>query len=222
MTTTDMQHEASQAASEDASGGKPPASPMPTTSDPASELLAKARYEAFRLVTEARQEAEEILDEARAEAASIRKDAEVQAESIVDAAHVRSKEIIDSSEPDADTHAAEAVANLEHEHEALTQRVSSLRTLADQLEERFAALAATANATHPTIEEPPRPVLDYSPSVPHRVVADPVDDGGPSEPEPERGSFYSRRSAKLPRIGDAGGKDALDMMRSLRESFDDE
>ena len=220
MTTTDMQHEASHATSRDASDGPSSATSIPTTSDPPSELLAKVRYEAFRLVTEAREEAEEILDEARAEAAGIRKDAEVQAESIVDAAHVRSKEIIASSEPDGDPQAAEAVANLEHEHEELTQRVSSLRTLADQLEERFAALAATANATHPTIEEPPRPVLDYSPSVPHPVAVDPVDDE--DEPVAERGSFYSRRSAKLPRIGDAGGKGALDMMRSLRESFDDE
>ena len=221
MTTTDMQYEAAHAASQDASSVESPATSPPTTSDPASELLAQARYQAFRLVTEARQEAEEILDEARAEAASIRKDAEVQAESIIDAAHVRSKEILAASAPDGDPQAAEAVANLEHEHEALTQRVSSLRTLADQLEERFAALAATANATHPTIEEPPRPVLDYSPSVPHPIPADAVDDAD-DEPEPERGSFYSRRSAKLPRIGDAGGKDALDMMRSLRESFDDE
>jgi cell division septum initiation protein DivIVA len=220
MTTTDMQHEASHAASQDASDGPSSAGPTPLTSNQASELLAKARYEAFRLVTEARQEAEEILDEARAEAASIRKDAEVQAESIVDAAHVRSKEIIGSAEPDPDAQAAEAVANLEHEHDELTQRVSSLRTLADQLEERFAALAATANATHPAIEEPPRPVLDYSPSVPHPVTTEPVD-ADQGEPDPERGSFYSRRSAKLPRIGDAGGKDALDMMRSLRESFDD-
>ena len=219
MTTTDMQQEASHAASHDASDGPSTATPAPTATE-ASELLARTRYEAFRLVTEARQEAEEILDEARAEAARILKDAEVQAESIVDAAHVRSKEIIGSAEPDPDPQAAEAVANLEHEHEELTQRVSSLRTLADQLEERFAALAATANATHPAIEEPPRPVLDYSPSVPHPVTAKAAD--AEDEPETERGSFYSRRSAKLPRIGDAGGKGALDMMRSLRETFDDE
>lgn len=220
MTTTDMQHEASHAPSGDAHGTQA-SDATQLAADEAAGALAKARYEAFRLVTEARQEAEEILDEARSEAAVIRKDAEVQAESIIDAAHMRSKEIIASSEPDGDPHAAEAVANLEHEHEELTQRVSSLRTLADQLEERFAALAATANANHPTIEEPPRPVLDYSPSVPHPVTEEPLEDED-MPLESEKGSFYSRRSAKLPRIGDAGGKSALDMMRSLRENFDDE
>ncbi len=41
-------------------------------------------------------------------------------------------------------------------------------------------------------------------------------------PSLERGSFYSRRSAKLPSIGEAGGKSALDMMRSIRETIDED
>jgi hypothetical protein len=219
MTTTDMQRGASHVAAEEdmiAAGNDP----LPSADDQAKSILAKARYEAFRLMTNAREEAEEILAQARAEADGIRTDAEMQAESIVDAAHMRADEIR-STPPPEDAPSAESVATLESEHRELTDRVGSLRLLADQLEERFAALAATANAPHPIIEESPRPVLDYSPSVP-RPVRPSVEVAEP-EPAPaeERGSFYSRRSAKLPRIGDAGGKNALDMMRTIRESYDD-
>lgn len=219
MTTTDMQRGTSHVAAEEdmiAAG----TDPLPSADDEAKSILAKARYEAFRLMTDAREEAEDILAQAREEADGIRTEAEMQAESIVDAAHMRADEIRATPVFD-DTHSAESVATLEHEHRELTDRVGSLRLLADQLEERFAALAATANAPHPAIEESPRPILDYSPSVPSPTkpsVEEAVPEAAPTE---ERGSFYSRRSAKLPRIGDAGGKNALDMMRAIRESYDD-
>lgn len=224
MTTTNMQPDASASerqndhAADDAS---------PSAADEAKQILAKARYEAFRLMTDAREEAEEILEQARAEAASIRNEAELQAESIVDAAHMQADEVRGAAPPPEPTETAESVAQLEQEHEELTERVTSLRALADQLEERFAALAANAAAPRAELDEPPRPVLDYSPSVPPpprepQVVVDDADPPSSTESEPaERGSFYSRRSAKLPRIGDAGGHSALDMMRSIREAFDE-
>lgn len=226
MTTTDT-HEGTP----DTTVGGDAVSPSDATSGPtdqAKDILAKARYDAFRLMTDARKEAEEILEDARSEAAGIVRDAEMQAESIVDAAHVQAAEVARAApEPDPGSDTAEAVASLEQEHEELTQRVSSLRELADQLEERFAALAETANASQPSIEGTPRPVLDYSPSVPHEDPADapeepspPVREAGPVADGVERGSFYSRRSAKLPRIGDAGGKSALDMMRAIRGTDD--
>ena len=192
----------------------------PAAADEAKDILAKARYEAFRLMTDARQEAEEILDQARTEANAIRTEAEMQAESIIDAAHMRADEI---QQEGATSEAPTSMTQLEQEHEELTERVSSLRSLADQLEERFAALAETS-VQRPSIEEPPRPVLDYSPSVPHPepIVEADVADEDPKPVEEERGSFYSRRSAKLPRIGEAGGQSALDMMRSIRESFEDD
>jgi cell division septum initiation protein DivIVA len=224
MTTTDIQRGTAPVAAEEdviAAGVDPPTS----VDDEARSILARARYEAFRLMTDAREEAEEILAQARLEADAIRTDAEMQAESIVDAAHMRADEIrsVPASEG---TQTAESVATLENEHRELTDRVGSLRLLADQLEERFAALAATANAPHPAIEETPRPVLDYSPSVPapaRSTVEATRTEGADTAAAPaeERGSFYSRRSAKLPRIGDAGGKNALDMMRTIRESYDD-
>ena len=227
MTTTNMQPDAAAV-----SGSDDDTVVAPTSNDTAAEakeVLARARYEAFRLMTDARAEAEEILEQARAEAETIRTDAEMQAESIIDAAHLRADQV-GTTEPAAET--VESVAQLEQEHEELTQRVSSLRTLADQLEERFAALAAHATAPRPELEEPPRPVLDYSPSVapPAKVESDEADgstgtDEGSAadvdeEVTGERGSFYSRRSAKLPRIGEAGGQSALDMMRTMRASID--
>jgi F0F1-type ATP synthase membrane subunit b/b' len=218
MTTTNMQPDAAAVSGSD---DQPVAeTTSPGAADEAKAVLAKARYEAFRLVTDARNEAEEILDQARAEAEAIRNEAEMQAESIVDAAHLRAGEV---TPPEPSGESAESVAQLEQEHEELTQRVSSLRTLADQLEERFAALAAHATAPRPELEEPPRPVLDYSPSVaapPPAEATDELDDSTDDDVVPERGSFYSRRSAKLPRIGEAGGQSALDMMRTMRESID--
>lgn len=204
--------------------------------DEATEVLAKARYDAFRLVTEARKEAETILDQAREEAAEITREAELKAESILDAARVQASEIRSSEPVDTEDVTEEAVAELEAEHRQLTDQVGSLRALADQLEQRFAALAAHAESppaapsATPHHEgsapsaEPAGPTLDYSPSVPApsraEALAEKEHDG--EEAEEERGSFYSRRSAKLPRIGEAGGKSALDMMRSIRETLDDQ
>lgn len=79
----------------------------------------------------------------------------------------------------------------------------------------------TAAVTRATADVAEAPVMDYSPSVePH----EPQDDAEESEGDgpAEKGSFYSRRSAKLPRIGDAGGKSALDMMRSIRATLDED
>lgn len=193
------------------------------------QLLAKARYDAFRLMTEARDEAETILDEARAEAAGARKAAEIKAESIAEKADGDAAAIVDAAHEEAASIVAgahrtageqrinEDVDELEAEHQALSDRVSTLRTLADQLEDRFAALASpTAESTEPDDEEPEAstPSLDYSPSAAH-----PEDNAKGIAPDStkERGSFYNRRSANLPRIGDEGGRGAIDMTRSMRK-----
>lgn len=186
------------------------------TADDAKGLMAKARYDAFKLMTEARDEAESILEAARSEAADIVKEAKLTGESIVDAARLRAGGVLAAEPDDKNT----AKAELEAEHAQLTERVSSLRTLATALEERFEALAASAAQSPPRLEEPARPVIDYSPAVapPQKVQR------GAEAPNPtteEKGSFYNRRSAKLPRIGEAGGRSALDMMKSIRETIED-
>ena len=192
-----------------------------STDDTAKKVLAKARYDAFRLVTDAREEAESILDEARAEAAAIVHEAEAKAEAIIEEARAEVHEV-EAEHIDDAPNTTSAVSDLEAEHNELTERVGSLRALADQLEERFAALAATADAAaEEAVDTTPGTTLDYSPSVPapKRPVVE--DDDGEVPMGTERGSFYSRRSAKLPSIGEAGGKSALDMMRSIRETLEE-
>ncbi|MGI9529131.1 MAG: hypothetical protein ACR2NG_05420 [Acidimicrobiia bacterium] len=255
--TTDTQHEPSEAVAADVTVDA-------TEGEQAKELLAKARFDAFRMVTDGRKEAESILEEAKEEAARILAAAQNTAASVVESAETEAEELQSSAEgATADATASEtAVAELEEEHQQLTERVGSLRVLADQLEERFAALATHANtesprhdkaagsarasaghaldvtseaveataepaasdtadaATPESVEPLVKPTMDYSPA----VAAPPKTSEGDDEEDEvpvERGSFYSRRSAKLPSIGEAGGKGALDMMRAIRETFDD-
>lgn len=208
--------------------------------DASRQLLAKARYDAFRLMTETRDEAETILDEARAEAAGTKKAAEITAESTAEKANGEAVAIIESAHEEAASIVASAHRTageqreiddkdeLEAEHQALSDRVSTLRTLADQLEDRFAALAApsTENAAPQEQAQDPTPTkdsstpdvrpptVDYSPAVAH-----PQDTEKSAEPEvaEERDSFYNRRSANLPRIGEEAGREAIDMTRSMRK-----
>ncbi len=196
------------------------------------DLLAKARYDAFRLMTEARGEAETILDEARAEATGTLTAARIAAE----ATATKAKSDADATKLAAIEDAAAIVASahrtageqsqpedsvaLKDEHRALSERVSTLRTIADQLEDRFTALAMTAGTSPARAADATRrnpvPVLDDSPSVP--TTANDEVAAAPVERDIERDSFYNRRSAKLPRLGEDGGRSALAMTRMFRES----
>ncbi len=218
--------------------------------DTSRQLLAKARYDAFGLMTEARNEAEAILDEARAEAAGTRKAAEITAVTVAESAKAEADGIIESAREEAAAIVASAHRtageetspddsnHLEAEHRALSERVSTLRSLAAQLEERFAALATTAGTPNP--EPAPEPLTEQAskpPSVPRTSEtpekAVPAIDSSPSvaddpkaaqEPAPaeteDRQSFYNRRSAMLPHLGEDGGRSALNMTRMMREALE--
>ena len=153
------------------------------------ELLAKARYDAFRLMTEARDEAETILDEARAEAAGTKKAAEITAETVATKAAHDAAVIVESAREEAATIVAGAHRSsveqrmieendeLEAEHQALSDRVSTLRTLATQLDDRFAALAAPAAE----VAEPEDAPEEVAPDLRSRTV-----DSSPSVETPEK------------------------------------
>lgn len=212
--------------------------------DTSRQLLAKARYDAFRLMTEARDEAETILDEAKAEAAGTKKAAELTAASAAEKAEATAKDIIESAREEAaaivasahrtagEQRATEDEGQLEEEHRALSERVTTLRSLAEQLEDRFAALAKTAGAPPPDSSptpappaaettQPGPPTLDYSPSVAPTPKATAQVSAAKTSADPEeRESFYNRRSAKLPRLGDDGGRSALNMTRTMRETLE--
>lgn len=220
MTAIDIHHEANHETHPSDDDGA-----VHLPEEQARQIVAKARYEAFALVTEARGEAEAILDEARAEASGRIREAELHAESLVDAARIRADEIPGSDDRD-DSERAE----LEAEHEELTERVSTLRSLARELEQRFDELTAQAegqtvepamdSVQSNTVHAPSAaPVLDYSPAVQPLPKANAAEQDAV---EDEKGSFYNRRSAKLPRIGDEGGRSALDMMRSIRGTLEDD
>lgn len=218
------------------------------TEDAVRQVLAKARYEAFQLITGARTEAEAILSEARVEAAGTVKAAQVAAESSQEKAALDAAATLTAAQEEAATIIARAHRSagddatagndtaLRTEHSELTERVSELRTLANKLEDRFAAIARTASATdepdaqsdgeptdisisEPSQEEPSKSTtIDYSPS----EAPSSKDEETPSAvtSEPERPSFYNRRSANLPRLGEESGQSILDMTRALRKSLE--
>ncbi|VAW09218.1 hypothetical protein MNBD_ACTINO01-2148 [hydrothermal vent metagenome] len=207
---------------------------LDAANEQAKQILASSRYEAFRLVTEARTEAETIIDGARSEAAGVVKAAEMTAKSKIESAEAHAADIVRAAEQRASDVTPEtafpvAGANataLEAEHRDLSERVSSLRVLADQLEHRFAALAASTPSGDGAVEttvRPPVTTLDYSPSVaPSSSKVETPVEIPPAEEDPERGSFYSRRSANLPRIGAAAGQSALELTRSIRERLEND
>ena len=124
MTTTDVQKGAVAAApqTDDSDAGPDEAQRAESA---ANELLAKARYDAFKLVTDARTEAESVLDEARAEADGIVKQATMTAESLHDAAKFQADELLTSANAEHDaahetrqsTEPVETTEALEAEHE---------------------------------------------------------------------------------------------------------
>jgi hypothetical protein len=56
-------------------------------------------------------------------------------------------------------------------------------------------------------------VFDYTPSVAPAPKPSRTKNTAKAE------SFYTRKSAKLPRIGREGGKDALDIVKAMRDSM---
>ena len=219
MTTIDMHH-GSATESEPTESGR-----VSEANEEARDLVAKARFDAFSLMTEARKEAESILEEARDEATRIVQEAEYKADSIVDAARLEAREL-----PSTDIDPTQTAA-LEAEHDALTERVSTLRTLAAELEQRFDSLTAQADQAaaeqaaivhdrFSDVHAPSvAPIIDYSPAV--DASRDGSEDEVSEADDSTKGSFYNRRSAKLPRIGDEGGRGALDMMRTIRSTLED-
>lgn len=207
--------------------------------DGSLELIAKARYDAFRLMTEARSEADEVLDQARAEAGGTVTAAEIVAESTIAKAKEEAAETIIAAKEEAAAIVASALRTAgEHspandpvaltaEHRELSDRVSTLRVVADQLEERFAALASTAGtpivtgdrSDEPTPSDSVPAVVPEAMSASEASVTDTAVDLTDAS---DRGSFYNRRSANLPRLGQDNGQNVNDMTRIMRESLDRE
>jgi hypothetical protein len=172
----------------------------------ARQIIAKARYEGFRMVTDARNDADAILDEAKAGAAEL-----LSASEANDAI----------AGENADLTAVNAALRVEYNElvdlvnesqdliERLDTRLLDLATMPDTVtssdKERSGEVSADATSTVPAF------VFDYSPSVA------PAPKPSRTKTTSRAESFYTRKSAKLPRIGREGGKDALDAVKAMRD-----
>lgn len=175
----------------------------------AREIIAKARYEAFRMVTEARNDADAILAEARSEAAEL-----------------TGTGVTSSSVASENADLLVVNAALRAEYNELADLIEDSQRLIERLDTRLLDLATMPDSM-PSLDGS---VDDVAQDV-GRQVAPFVFDYSPSvapAPKPARKntteraeSFYTRKSAQLPRIGTEGGKDALDVVKSMRERMRD-
>lgn len=175
----------------------------------ARQIIAKARYEAFRMVTDARADADAILEEARSEASDL--------SGIAGANDAVAAE-------NADLVAVNAALRVEYNE--LVDLINGSQDLLDELNVRLLELATmpdtdTAVALglvdgSPEQGEVATFAFDYSPSVA------PLPKPSKSVSTVRAESFYTRKSAKLPRIGREGGEDALNVVRSMRDRLRDE
>ena len=207
-------------------------------------IRSEAQYEAFRIVTDARTEAESAITEARREAESVRALAADEGASLSAA---RATELARLREEFAAQH-TELTTRLERIRSVTGELEDRLRLLASGALGELTAVHAAARVESDALgdlapvvppatsgeqaldpgrttstEDPPTP--ETSPAVADEPPAEPaarrrelpeIDD----TPATNRGSFYSRRSANLPRIGAdaANAVAAVNAMRATAKS----
>lgn len=179
----------------------------------AEKILADARYEAFRLITDAKENSEAALTEAVADAARKMADAEREAEDTLSAARREAITIVSQIQEESARMLAEREAELakqaeqyEEENVELTERVIKLRAVTTDLATRLDALArgkieelfAMSGLIETTIDQDNHLTQMVRQGTALSSNAFTEED---SEEEAPRGSFYTRRSAGLPRIG---------------------
>ncbi len=174
----------------------------------ARQTIAKARYEAFRMVTDARSDADAILDDARAEALELASAGDSNTDiagenadlvAVNAALRLESNELID-------------LINASQELvERLDMRLLDLATMPDTIVLADSEVSTDMAPVDSAVATPY--VFDYTPSV--APAPKPAQTISPARAE----TYYTRKSAKLPRIGSEGGKDALDIVKAMRDSM---
>lgn len=171
------------------------------TSEAVAETVQEAEDEARKIVASARYEAFRLMTGAREEAESILDQARAEAADILTRAGtetppsaVPSETAVSPRTPPADD------AQLREDHSSDPN--GPFRGIADQIEERFASMDPTSRGDTGDPQE--------------------LDPAIPTAREQTRASFYNRRSAKLPRLGEEAGRSALDMSRTMREHLSPE
>ncbi|NNF63943.1 MAG: hypothetical protein HKN07_06755 [Acidimicrobiia bacterium] len=201
-----------------------------------------AQREAYEMITAARTDSEAALSSARTEATEIIERARAEATTIIAAAKKESSEIFAMIEDESARIVADRDAELkarsdafDKEHEEVRGRLAQWHTIATDLESRMSAIArgslsqltevtSTLN-THKAELEPSRfesvtPPPQKAPEA-YRSrftdLAESVESEEKKEVEPEvRGSYYSRRSANLPRLGADAAGGVLSAVSALR------
>lgn len=205
----------------------------------ADDMVSEAQFEAFRLVTQAKEDAEATIQAAQAEAARIatqKPDAASPAAEAVAASEVNA-EALSKLEQARD----EAIATIreirEEAEEVIAERDRKITMLQAQLDEASeqtlstevptdaiaeAAIAPPIQIPDALEEEPTEPTVrgDEPAGVPRVTVED--TDVQPLSDRPARGSFYTRRSARLPRIGSDAANGALAAVSAMRSKSRDQ
>jgi DivIVA domain-containing protein len=193
----------------------------------ADKILADARYEAFKTLTDTTEEAEQALREANAQAQSLVTEARAEAETTLTEARREAISIITDIKKEGERLIAEREEQLadmdrlhKEEHGELINKVETYRRVATDLEARLKAIARgaveeIAAAGSLITAEIEGELIKLSRQT-HRAV-DSSDAADPGEEVPrERGSYYRRKSASLPRLGEESTSSVSAAIRALR------
>ncbi|MEN8234859.1 MAG: DivIVA domain-containing protein [Actinomycetota bacterium] len=201
-------------------------------------VITDARMQAFQLVTEARAEAESIVNEAMAEVAAMSRTVEPAPEPVAQHSD-RERELEDRIAEmqtviaDMESHlrsriappeAKRAIPEIEddgpppsNEHEFADNDADDAPTPPPLVEEHIEIVVTDTVPAEPT-PAATEPTHENDDSNDEPAAALPNDDQ-PRDVAAIRRSFYSRRSAKLPRIGAEPGKGAMAAVAGLRKGY---
>jgi len=208
----------------------------------AETTTGTARSEAEAFTATARTEAIEILREAQADAVTLTEEKDLELQRLRDELVEQRSQLeervaalwAEAETLDARIEAARTVADdLPEPPAASFTKTRYVSTAVEPIEPTTAgrtvlhddaAPASAASAVAPDVGDPEvrEPAVVASPAADGAAeAADVIPAGAEDEAvvAPTRGSFYSRRSAKLPRIGEDAGRDALAAMSGLRSQI---
>jgi cell division septum initiation protein DivIVA len=180
----------------------------------AEARVAQAQAEALAMLTEIREESERLVTERDAEFTKMRADVETEYRETLERV----------------TRLRTIAADLEKRLQLAAR--GALDELGDLTSQLTTELASAPQAVAPPLQEPARPVAPETGAdasnpapapAPAATTSRPIDPPAPaSSPidettsRPSKGSFYSRRSAKLPRIGAEAANGALAAVSAMR------
>lgn len=187
----------------------------------AERIISESQYEAFKMLTTAKETAEETLEAARNEVEQLRANAKTEADATLTEARREAISVISEIKQEGtrliagrEEQLRELEAEFEAENTELTIRVNQLRAIAIDLEERMRLIAQGGLPDLMTLNSEVHDVVKRE--LGPMTVTTPVSAAEDVEGETGRKSFYSRRSAGLPRIGEEASGSVLTGMSALR------